>query len=148
MTVAFDTNILIYAGFEPDTAKGTLAARLVGAQVPKGAVIPVQVLGEFLRFAQRRGPAMLQEARRQLPDWRLLAVSPPTTLETVEAAIQVSRDHGLQFWDALIVSASASAGATTLISEDMQDGRLLGGLRILDPFNPANAAQVARLTHA
>ncbi len=43
-------------------------------------------------------------------------------------------DHGLPFYDALIVSAAIEAGCDTLFSEDMQHGRSIGGLAIVNPF--------------
>ena len=54
--VALDSNILIYAELEPESAKGQRAADLILRAAHDG-VIPVQVLGEFLRFVQRRVPA-------------------------------------------------------------------------------------------
>jgi predicted nucleic acid-binding protein len=40
----------------------------------------------------------------------------------------------LSFWDALIVEAARRAGATRLVSEDLQDGRRIAGVAIEDPF--------------
>src|SRR5215831_12101365 len=62
--VAIDSNILIYAEFEPDSEKGTRSADLILRAAHDG-VISAQVLGEFLRFAQRRMPAAFDDAIRQ-----------------------------------------------------------------------------------
>jgi len=51
-----------------------------------------------------------------------------------KAARRLARDHGLAFYDALIVAAALEAGCGTLYSEDMQHGRAVGGLTIVDPF--------------
>jgi len=53
--VALDSNILIYAELEPESDKGRMAADVI-TRVARDGVIPVQVLGEFLRFIQRRAP--------------------------------------------------------------------------------------------
>ncbi len=45
-----------------------------------------------------------------------------------------ARDHGLSFYDALIVAAAVEAGCDTLFSEDMQHGRSISGLAIVNPF--------------
>jgi predicted nucleic acid-binding protein len=45
-----------------------------------------------------------------------------------------SRRHRIAFWDALIVEAALSRGCTTLLSEDLQDGRRFGALVIENPF--------------
>lgn len=45
-----------------------------------------------------------------------------------------ARDHNLAFYDALIVAAAIEGGCDTLWSEDMQHGRVIGGLTIRNPF--------------
>ena len=54
--VALDSNILIYAELEPESEKGTRSAGLI-LRAARDGVIPAQVLGEYLRFVQRRAPA-------------------------------------------------------------------------------------------
>ena len=51
--VALDSNILIYAELEPESEKGKRATDLI-LRAAQDGVIPVQVLGEFLRFVQRQ----------------------------------------------------------------------------------------------
>ena len=58
----------------------------------------------------------------------------PITLETHGNAVALARDHGLAFYDALIVASAIEAGCDTLFSEDMQHGRKIGGLAIVNPF--------------
>jgi predicted nucleic acid-binding protein len=38
------------------------------------------------------------------------------------------------YWDALLVATAAGAGCTTILTEDMSDGTVLHGVRILNPF--------------
>jgi len=38
------------------------------------------------------------------------------------------------YWDALLVATASEAGCTLVLSEDMADGALLGGVRIHKPF--------------
>ena len=50
------------------------------------------------------------------------------------------------YWDALLVATAAEAGCTAILTEDLADGGVLLGMRILNPFaGDANAEQVARL---
>src|SRR3954454_9092919 len=63
--VALDSNILIYAELEPESEKGTGSIDLILRGGRKG-VLAVQVFGEFLRFIQRRVPAMFDNAVRQV----------------------------------------------------------------------------------
>ena len=56
------------------------------------------------------------------------------------AAAELALTSRLQLWDAVVCVTAFRAGARTLLSEDMQDGGLISGLRIINPFNPANTA--------
>jgi predicted nucleic acid-binding protein len=52
----------------------------------------------------------------------------------VVRAVARSREHRLSLWDALIVQAAHSRGCTRLLTEDLQDGRQFGALRVENPF--------------
>ena len=44
-------------------------------------------------------------------------------------------DHaGLNYWDALILAAAERAGTRWILSEDFQDGRKYGSIRVVNPF--------------
>jgi predicted nucleic acid-binding protein len=45
-------------------------------------------------------------------------------------------EHSLSFWDAMIWATARRAGCRLLISEDGQDGRMLDGVTIVNPFAP------------
>jgi predicted nucleic acid-binding protein len=142
--VALDSNILIYAEIEPDSDRGKVSANLV-LRAARDGVIPVQVLGEYLRFIQRRMPAAFSQAIRQTALLQDVFITPPTTLAVINAASVLAHTHGLQFWDCVTCTASADAGAKALLTEGMQDGRTLNGLRVLNPFLSANAETIESL---
>ena len=50
------------------------------------------------------------------------------------AARDFAEEHGISFYDALIVASAIEAGCNILYSEDMQHGRRIGGLAIVNPF--------------
>jgi hypothetical protein len=58
----------------------------------------------------------------------------PISIDLHERAVELARDHNFSFYDALIVSAALGAGCSHLVTEDMQHGRILGGLQIENPF--------------
>ena len=142
--VALDSNILIYAELEPESDKGKRSADLILRAALDG-VVPAQVLGEFIRFIQRRAPNLLGEAIRQTAIYRAAFLTPATTEDIINTAAELARAHHVQLWDGVVCAASAQAGARALLSEDMQDGRVLEGLRIIDPFDSANAAAIEAL---
>ena len=52
----------------------------------------------------------------------------------VRAAVRRSRVSRLSYWDSLIVETALSAGADVLFTEDLQDGQIIEGLRVVNPF--------------
>jgi predicted nucleic acid-binding protein len=58
----------------------------------------------------------------------------PITHEIVVAAVILRRRHALSHWDATILSAAAALGCSTVYSEDMSDGGLYDGVRVVNPF--------------
>ena len=135
--VALDTNVLVYAELEPASRKGQRAQQIAVAAASDG-VVSGQVFAEFLRVVQRQSPARLGRALTIMDDYLKFYASPATTPDVLKAAVQIVDRHRFQMFDAIIVGASASAGASVLLSEDMQDGQTVGSLQILNPFNPAN----------
>ena len=142
--VALDSNILIYAELEPDSDKGKRCIDLI-LRAARDGVIPAQVLGEYLRFIQRRAPAAFEEAIRQTRIYQATFLTPPTTAGIIDRASDLANAHRLRFWDCIVCAASMQAGAKTLLTEDLQDGRALDGLRLLNPFAATNAQAIDAL---
>jgi predicted nucleic acid-binding protein len=142
--VAIDSNILIYAELEPESEKGRRSADLI-LRAARDGVIPAQVLGEYLRFVQRRAPAVFEEAIRQASLYRDAFLTPPTTDAIVAKASEMARAHRMQLWDCVVCAASIDAGARVLLTEDMQDGRTIEGLRLINPLAAANAEAIEAL---
>jgi predicted nucleic acid-binding protein len=76
-------------------------------------------------------PPEVAEARVRDFSWLPLVQVDPSL---IVAAIARSRRLGFSFWDALIVEAALRAGAGRLLTEDLQDGQEIGGLRVENPF--------------
>jgi predicted nucleic acid-binding protein len=125
-----DTNILVYAVLSNDP-RCQAAERLLAA----GGTISVQVLNEFANVARTKlkWPWPHVEATLSLVRSRSGRVR-GISVATHEAALALARDHGLSFYDALIVAAAIEAGCDTLFTEDMQNGRTFGDLAIVNPF--------------
>ena len=129
MSAFFDTNILVYAqqtGGKADRARALFAG---------GGKLSVQVLNEFTAVSRRKQRRDWREIAEAVSDV-LTMVDPPLalTLDLHAAARALAEDHGLSFYDALIVASAIEAGCDILYSEDMQSGRTIGGLTIVNPF--------------
>lgn len=129
MNAFFDTNLLVYAqqnGRKADRARALFA---------EGGKLSVQVLNEFTAVSRRKQQKEWREITDAISDV-LTLVDPPLalTLDLHAAARLFAEDHRLSFYDALIVASAVEAGCETLYSEDMQHGRSIGGLTIVNPF--------------
>ena len=56
------------------------------------------------------------------------------TTERILRAVDISVFHQLSFWDSLIISTAEAARCETLLTEDMNDGQIIEGVRIVNPF--------------
>jgi predicted nucleic acid-binding protein len=125
----FDTDILVYA--TTSDVKKQQAVDCLG----RGGLASVQVLNEFVHVARRKLRHDWPEIEFALGQFRdSLDDVVPVTLNAHTGAVSLARDQGLSFYDALIVASAIEAGCDTLFSEDMQHGRTIGGLAIVNPF--------------
>jgi predicted nucleic acid-binding protein len=129
-----DTNVLVYAddldaGTKREKARGLLDEALASGE----GVVSTQVLQEFFVISTGKlgvEPALARRKVELLAEMDLVRVD----LDLILAAIDLSRLHSFSFWDALIVRAAAAAGCGLLLSEDLQHGQVVDGVRIEDPF--------------
>lgn len=139
MTCFFDTNVLVYAVDPGDPVKQERALRLYARSVAdRSFVISTQVLIEFYSVVTRgaRGSQPLLEraqARAQVAALARQRVITTTPRLIVDATARVERD-GMHWFDALLVEAAFTVGATTFYSEDFQHRRQLGDLTVINPF--------------
>ena len=94
---------------------------------------------KWLQARQRKRRSRLPEIRALAADWMAvfpLVVAAPTQLPEAIRAVEAD---GMSFWDALLWATAKAAGCRFVLSEDVQDGRKLGGVTCLDPFQADNA---------
>ena len=70
----------------------------------------------------------------------------PVTIDArvLETAWQVQDRYRLSWWDALIAAAAQVAGCAYLLTEDLQDGQMLGTVQVVDPFRVSPERLTAR----
>ncbi len=146
MTCTFDTNILVYT--LPDTAntkRDQARALLIRGAKPQAGILLLQSLTEFSYVAARKFGLSIDSIRRRVRDWREAIPVHAAGAEDLLDALDLVREHRIGFWDGLMCATASRAGLHYLLSEDMQDGRRLGRLTILNPFRPQNAALIDRI---
>jgi predicted nucleic acid-binding protein len=127
-----DTNICIYAlNEEPPKS------RIAFAALANQAVISVQVLNEYTNVARRKLRLPWTEIADDLAILRAaVATIRPLELSTHTLGRDVAERHQLQLYDSLLLASALEAGCKHFFSEDMQNGMVIDGLRIVNPFTP------------
>jgi predicted nucleic acid-binding protein len=132
---ALDSNILIYV-VDDDAAEKQDRAREVfrRAVVSKRCVLSVQNVGEFYTVAIRKNLVTPQESARVAAQLlKIFAIVGPNASD-VEVALDQSRAGRFSYWDGLLLATVGRVGCATLLSEDMQDGAVLAGVTVRNPF--------------
>jgi predicted nucleic acid-binding protein len=127
--VFFDSNVLVYL---TDTESGK--AGRTEDLLAEGGVISVQVMNEFANVALRKVRLSWSETRDFLDTFRATLEIVPLTLETHERGLSLAEQYQLNVYDGMIVAAALIAGCATLYSEDMQDGMVIDGLTVRNPY--------------
>jgi len=135
--IAFvDSNVLIYAHDRSAGAKRDRAVAIFRQLwSERTGCLSVQVLQEFFVTVTHKlhtpvARAHAREVVRAYSPW----VLSPTTPQTVLRATEIGEIAGIGFWDALIVASAEQAGAGILYSEDLDDGQVIAGVRVVNPF--------------
>lgn len=132
-----DTNILIYALDEANPTKQQIAAQLVREAIVSGrGIISIQVVQEFLNVARSKfkQPMTIEQCRGHILNVLGPLCAQFPSMSTIDSALLLVEETGYHFYDALIVTAAIESGCHTLYSEDLQHGRKIGTLTILNPF--------------
>ncbi|MHB8870601.1 MAG: PIN domain-containing protein [Thermoleophilia bacterium] len=102
------------------------------------ALVSTQVLQGFYAVVTRKLQTHVPEdVAQEAAETLLVLPIVQVTHSLVLDGIRRSRVDGLAFWDTLIIEAGLAGGASVLYSEDLQDDREFGDLRVVNPFRSA-----------
>jgi len=131
---SFDTNILIYAVDRDAKARHERSKFLLKEAAQFDCVLAVQALGEFYHATTRKGVLEPSRARAFIGVWRELFPLMAADEVALSDAIDAVEGHRIAFWDAMLWATARRSGCATIVSEDQQHGRKLGGVRFVNPF--------------
>jgi predicted nucleic acid-binding protein len=131
---SIDTNILVYSVDKDAGTRHEQSRTLVDALADRDCVLTLQALAEFFHAVTRKNKMPGSEAAAMVHDWMELFPVAIADGRILNQAIQLKNEHGFAFWDAVLVQAARAARVTRLLTEDMQDGRTVGALRLENPF--------------
>jgi len=129
-----DTNVLVHAADNRLPDKQRRARLLMNELTGQSeGVVSTQVLQEFYVATTQKlniGPLQAKSMVHAFRHFEVVAITP----DLVEDAIDCSILAQLSLWDALIVVAAESANCAHLWTEDLNDGQIVRGVRVANPF--------------
>ena len=131
-----DTSIFVYASANDDTVRAPVAQHLLDQlMAAQTLVTSTQVLQELFVTLTRKGDRRLrtEDVLRildRITKFQVFTVG----YAAIREAAELSDRDAFSFWDALILVAAARSGATRLYTEDLQHGRTVLGVEIVNPF--------------
>jgi predicted nucleic acid-binding protein len=133
--ISLDANILFYT-VDADAGERQQRARDL---VRRGALsydcfLSLQTLCEFFAATTRKGKLTAAQATGHVEDWQALFPVIAATPASLRLAMRAVEQHSLSFWDAMQWAVAKQAGATLLLSEDLQHERELEGVKFRNPF--------------
>ncbi|MGD9896579.1 MAG: PIN domain-containing protein [Candidatus Methylacidiphilaceae bacterium] len=130
-----DTNILLYS-ISRAPEESAKRARAIELLDEGDCGLSVQVLQEFYVQATRttRADALPHKLAADLIGTWLRFPVQDNNLAVLKGALEIKAVHGFSFWDSAIIAAARALGCRELMSEDMDHGREVEGVVILNPF--------------
>ena len=133
--IFLDTNVLVYTLDQHDPVKQQ-ACRAILRQLQgrDRAVISTQVMQEFFVVATRKlgiDPLQAKSILKSLENLEVVTVSPTLIYEAIDCSLL----NQISFWDALVVVSAESARCALILSEDLNDGQVIKGVEVRNPFS-------------
>jgi len=134
-----DSNVLVYAVSKDEPEKQSRAREIVALGFTEGCfAISTQVMMEVYVNVTRKAKIGLPsrealEYVRAFAEWPVVEMTPALVL----AALGLAQRSSISPWDAAILEAARHAGCRKVLSEDLGDGQVYGGITVENPFAPS-----------
>ena len=134
--VFVDTNVFVYRHDLSDPAKQALAEEWIELLVrTRAGRLSYQVLQElYATLTRSRGQTFGRSEARDIVE--ALSVWQPIPIDhaVLQRAWLAEDRYQISWWDSLIVAAAQASECQILLTEDLQDGQILDGVQVIDPF--------------
>jgi len=136
-----DSNVLVYAVSDGEPGKQSRAREILARGFTEGCyAISTQVMFEvYVNVTQKARiglpPREAFEYVRALSEWPVVGMTPDLVL----AALSLAQRAKISAWDAGIIEAARQIGCKRVLSEDLSDGQVYGGVTVENPFSGLGA---------
>jgi predicted nucleic acid-binding protein len=129
-----DSNVWLYFFLKDDSRKKDLANEFINVRAGQGLLfVSWQVLNEVWGNLLKKGRS--DAVAYGMVEYMLRScMVVDFSFEMLKRAHELRQGHSVSFWDSLVVAAALEAKCDFLVSEDMQDGKWFGTLRVRNLF--------------
>lgn len=135
MNIGIDTNILAYAEGVNGIDMQHEALSIIKSIPAADVIIPVQVLAELYRVLVIKAKLPRAVAQSAVMQWTSFHVVEEVTFQRFRNAAVLATAHQLAIFDAMILATAADSNCRLLLSEDMHNGFVWQGCRVMNPFS-------------
>jgi predicted nucleic acid-binding protein len=129
-----DSNVFLYATEREEPSKSLRASDWLRYLFESGSgVANLQVMNEIANVLIKRGE-MTAERAFSVVDSYIGFGGSAINSETIAAGRVLHYETAYSWWDCLLLASAMELGCRYFLTEDMQDGRKVRGLTIINPF--------------
>ena len=104
------------------------------AVINDNGVISTQSLQEFFAATTRKLLCTKEKAKEYVENFSDSFTVEQVSVPLILKAINISIKNQFSFWDSLIFSAAIQSGCIICYSEDLSNGQIIEGVKIVNPF--------------
>ena len=97
-------------------------------------VVSTQVLSETCNVLRKKFGMEWSEIRAIIQELRHLFEVIRVQENTIDHAIEIAERMKVPYFDSLMLAAASEANCTVLYSEDFQNGQIIEGVTVINPF--------------
>jgi predicted nucleic acid-binding protein len=133
--IFIDTNIFVYTIDKFDKGKQKIARKILKEKFAnETVVISTQVLQEFYNICTKKLNIKPLKAKDYIHSYIEGFEVVQNGPAIIERGIDISIISKISFWDALLIAAAESSNSTEIMTEDLNNGQIINGVKITNPF--------------
>lgn len=129
--IFIDSNIWVYLFAEESSEKRATSKLFIMENAANAIfVISWQVINEVINILKRKNKFTESDLRFVMSSMAKICIIQDFSEEILHNASLLREKHSFSFWDSLIIATAATAKCDVVISEDMQNDRIIFGMLI------------------
>ncbi len=141
--ITLDTNVLVYSVDSRAGLRHEIARQVVEMAVGRNCWLTLQAISEFYAAVTRKNLMLRTAAAAQAADWLELFPCLSASATAARTALAAASSGRASYWDALLLATAAEGGCGAVLTEDMVDGVMTEGVRVVNPFGSTTLSAMA-----